>query len=415
MFNSKYAKGQPRTSGHDLPVLGDGAFERSTPKERRYEGVPKLMVAWDTETTGFHDYKADEESSPGAGDAGRSAKGRPISYGLVVYRNGIEQPHENQHFLVLNDKKESPMSEGAYKTHLISHAQLEASHAGKITADYTGNPLEPALHPSVAVSRFLQTLAHYQKQGAKFLGHNLDFDYKMLEEAHKGEHDGLSPTQFDFEGARKNTIDTMLHARVRGDLGFDQSKGRMSDSLTGCSNLYEIKPGGHTAVDDARAAAQVFFNQVANNIGIQTGAEINRPCPTCGTMNSRKDNPKHPFCNRICEAHAVINNNDSKCPVCQKPTPFDADTYHPAWWPFCSPGHDRLGRSKEASKGQSGVDYARIMPFCEGEHCPSCLHIAEADAANRDESGKAINKRHEMIIKNVKILHEDVDGLKKGK
>jgi len=342
MFNSKYANGTPRTSGNDLPVSDGTEFERGSSETRKYDTIPKLLVGWDTETTGFPNYTAEEESEPGAGDKGRPAIGRPISYGLVVYRNGIEQPHEHEHFLTLNNAKISPISSGAYgMAHKISQKQLNSSYMGKITKDYTGNTLEPALYPSIAATRFLQRLSHYQKQGAVFLGHNLGFDYSMLDEAHKDSFDSLSPTQFDIDLAKHYTIDTMHHARVRGEKGFDPSKTKKSDSLTGCCNYHGIKPGGHTAVDDAKAAVQLFFNQVADNIN---GLPI-----------------------------------------------------------------------KQSSKGESLIDYKKISPFCTGENCASCLHIDQADAANRDKKGKIINKRHEETIKNVKILHKDIEGLKKGK
>jgi DNA polymerase III epsilon subunit-like protein len=330
-FNSKYA-----SSPSDLPTLDETIFDRvPDTKQRLYHGVPKLMVAWDTETTGLPQDNA-----------------RPISYGIAVYRNGIHQPDESHHFLTINNEQESPMTSGAFNTHLIPRQQLKDSYNGNITRDVHGNSFVPALHRHAAATKALQILGHYQKQGAVFLGHNLGFDWEMLHHAHDDAHDydpsrddhGIDPTGFDIEDAKKRTIDTMDHARLRQEGPINPVSGKRINNLTALCNDQGIKTGDHSALGDSRAAAELFINQVRNNI------RENRP-----------------------------------------------------------------SMQRMASTGESGIDYKKISPFCKGKNCPSCIHIDQADAANRDEMGKAINQRHDEIIKNVRIMHHNVEGLKKGK
>jgi len=295
------------------------------------------MVAWDTETTGFPE-----------------SNGRPISYGIAVYRNGIHQPDESHHFLAVNRQSESPMTSGALNTHLIPRQQLKDSYNGNITRDVHGNTFESALHPHAAATKAMKIMAHYQKQGAVFLGHNLGFDWDMLQKAHDDAHDhdlergpkeyGIKPAGFDIDDARRRTIDTMDHARLRQEGPINPDTGKTINNLTALCNDQGIRTGDHSALGDSKAAAELFFNQVRNNI------KENRP-----------------------------------------------------------------SMQKMASTGEAGIDYKKISPFCTGKNCQSCIHIDQADAANRDKMGKTINKRHDEIINNIRILHHNVEGLKKGK
>ena len=320
-FNSRYA-----TAPHELPELDETIFDRSPRSESRlYHGVPKLMVAIDTETTGLADHA------------------RPISYGIAVYRHGIEQPDEHHHYLADHNELESPMHPEAFKTHGISDAQLRDSYNGNITRDTHGNIFNPALHRHGGIAKTMKVLAHYQKQGAVFLNHNLlDYDFPIIQAAHDDAYGGLDPTGFDFDKARKRSIDTLHHARLRQEGPI--KRGKRLSNLTALCLDQGINPGNHTALEDAKASANLFFNQVRNNI------KENRP-----------------------------------------------------------------SMQKMASTGEAGIDYKKISPFCTGKNCQSCTHIDRADAANRDKMGKTINKRHDEIINNVRILHHNVEGLKKGK
>jgi DNA polymerase III epsilon subunit-like protein len=290
------------------------------------------MVAWDTETTGLlHD------------------NARPISYGIAVYRNGIHQPDESHHFLTINNEHESPMTPGAIRTHGFQRQQLKDSYNGNITKDVHGKVFTPALHPHAAATKALQILAHYQKQGAVFLGHNLGFDWEMLHHAHDDAHDydpdredhGINPTGFDIEDAKKRTIDTMHHARLREEGPINPETGKTINNLTVLCNDQGIKTGDHSALGDSKAAAELFFNQVRNNI------KENRPA-----------------------------------------------------------------MQRMASVGGSGIDYRKAMPCTNKKDCKFCGHLDTVEAGNKDEMGMVINKDHAEIIKNVRKMHKDVERAK---
>jgi DNA polymerase III epsilon subunit-like protein len=155
-------------------------------------------------------------------------------------------------------------------------------------SDKHGNLLAPALHPAVGIHRFLNILGHYQKQGAVFLGHNLEYDYDMLGRTQKryaGGHVGTDgrlagglPTTaagFDIDRARKRTIDTMWHDVAMTPTITDESDPRYvaraggranaGRSLPNCTRAYGIPESNHSAEDDARSSAELFFKQVERN------------------------------------------------------------------------------------------------------------------------------------------------------
>jgi DNA polymerase III epsilon subunit-like protein len=225
-------------------------------KDTFHKDIPNLMVGWDTETTGTEDDDV------------------PISYGLVVYRHGVEQPNERQHFLVNSAKT---TSEGAYGVHRISPLQLESSHNGEITRT-KNDTFDPALSDAAGLHRFVKTMGDYQKQGATFVGHNIGFDYDKLQRVHDNIHRGLPMQQFDIEKAKKNTWDTMEHAYTMNDKHpiYDKRKGIMRDSvsLEALCDKYGIKHGGHTAMWDADSSVQLLLKQIAKNNGINKTASV---------------------------------------------------------------------------------------------------------------------------------------------
>ena len=258
MFNSKYAAKELV-----YPLSG-----------KKHIAIPRLMVAFDTETTGIPETPGVTMRFPPHPDP------EPVSYGLVIYKNGRE--HHSEHFIT------EPSTSGGYddiaasRIHGLSAGTLTDSHGGKIVRDQKGNIHTPALHPQVAIDRVLSALSRYQQQGAYFVGHNLKFDYDMLERAHSKFYGRRRPdpstpslpmiaSGFDLGSAKTRTIDTLAHAKAMDDYapGTDRVTGEpyKSHSLEALTRKHGIDPGGHTSVDDARASARLFFKQVEINRG----------------------------------------------------------------------------------------------------------------------------------------------------
>jgi len=61
-----------------------------------------------------------------------------------------------------------------------------------------------------------------------------------------------------------------------------------------------------------------------------------------------------------------------------------------------------------ASVGGSGIDYKKISPFCieSKSYCPSCKHLDQVEAKNKDKDGKVIDKDHAKTIKTVRGIHK---------
>jgi len=235
MFNAKYANSEE---------FDNSIFERPE-GERLYRSVPKLIVGFDTETTGF-----------------KPVKEEPVSYGMVVYRHG-KKTDEHEHFLVHNGS--FPNSPGATSVHHFTDEDLESSYSGNIIKDHTGNIFSPALHPQVGINRFVQRLAHYQKQGAVFLGSNLGFDHNMLEHNYaRYNRLPISSSGFDLADARKRTINTDVHEGVIEPRAIKDRKhpGYKSHGLEQLCSDYGVDLGRHTSMDDANAAVKVFLKQV---------------------------------------------------------------------------------------------------------------------------------------------------------
>lgn len=253
----------------------------SSPEKTRHIDVPKLLVAFDTETTGLNQGRDDE----------------PVSYGLVAYRDGKEIGRH--HFVVAPSQQstqgftrsDGTQVKGSQDVHGWDSSDLaESFKEGLPKRDNHGNFLEPALHPAAGIHRFLSTLGNYQKQGAVFLGHNLSYDYDMLQRTHRRYANGfigtdgrltgglpITSTGFDIDAARKRTIDTMWHDVASEPEINDpndprhvpdrtpRTRANKGRSLEACSLARGIIPGNHTSEADARAAAQLFFAQVNAN------------------------------------------------------------------------------------------------------------------------------------------------------
>jgi DNA polymerase III epsilon subunit-like protein len=195
---------------------------------RKWKAVPDLLVGFDTETTGLS-----------------VASERAISYGFAVYRFG--RPAETYHYFVIPDR---PISPGAQRVHRLSLADLEAKR-----------DTHTVLSVAAGVTRAIQIILDYQREGGFLVGANVaNFDLEMLRRS------ALSVVGTDFRGsgfdpAELRIIDVIDHdlaIEARSALNYNRSLTRL------CAN-YGVDPGGHDALQDARAAVEVFLEQVVRN------------------------------------------------------------------------------------------------------------------------------------------------------
>jgi DNA polymerase III epsilon subunit-like protein len=195
---------------------------------KRFLQVPELIVGFDTETTGL-DVTVE----------------RAISYGFCAYRYG--QPEGEEHFFVVPDR---PISEGARRVHGLSLDDIEAKRS-----------TESVYSVDEGLTHAVEVLRHYQSLNAYFVGSNLmRFDLEMLRWSYRSvfakslDDDGLNTS-------RMRVIDVVEH-----DLLIEPSRvDRPRRGLGHLCSHYGVKQGGHDALDDARAAVEVFFEQVLFN------------------------------------------------------------------------------------------------------------------------------------------------------
>jgi DNA polymerase III epsilon subunit-like protein len=193
--------------------------------------VPELVVGFDTETTGL-DVTLE----------------RAISYGFCAYRYG--QPEEEEHFFVVPDR---PISDGARKVHGLSVEDIER----KRSTDSVYSLKE-------GLTRAVEILSRYQDLNAYFVGSNLlRFDVEMLRWSYESVF-SRSPDDDGLKISRLRIIDVVDH-----DLLIEPSRAdRPRRGLGYLCAHYGVKQGGHDALADARAAVEVFFEQVlVNNAG----------------------------------------------------------------------------------------------------------------------------------------------------
>jgi DNA polymerase III epsilon subunit-like protein len=196
---------------------------------KRYLQVPELILGFDTETTGL---SVQSE--------------RAISYGFCAYRLGY--PVWSEHFYVIPDCR---ISAGAQRIHGLSLADLEEKRGG----------LEAVYGVDAGLSRAVKILRDFHDRGAYVVGSNLGrFDLEMLRRTSISVlGNGLDNEYFDLSLLR--IIDVVEH-----DLAIEPS--RLERPRRGLSYLcqhYGVAPGGHHALSDARAAVEVFFEQVVRN------------------------------------------------------------------------------------------------------------------------------------------------------
>ena len=194
----------------------------------RYQSVPELVLGFDTETTGLS-----------------TSSERAISYGFCLYREG--QLEWTDHFFVVPDV---PISEGAQRVHGISRETLLAKYkAGE------------ALSVEMGLIRAVDVLRRHHQQGAYICGANVShFDIDMLHRSYQSKFKKhLKDDNLDPEELR--IIDVIAHD-IAMESRADNPRRR---NLTALSNHYGVRVGGHDALNDAMAACEVFFAQVAAN------------------------------------------------------------------------------------------------------------------------------------------------------
>ena len=198
---------------------------------KRYQRVPELILGFDTETTGLS-----------------VSSERAISYGFCAYRFGV--PVWSEQFFVLPDRL---ISAGAQRVHGLSIADLEAKRS-----------TETVYSVEAGLTRAIQILRDYHDLGAHIVGSNVvRFDLEMLRRSSMsvlGRE--LNDEYFDLSLLR--IIDVIDH-----DLAIEPSRDqRPRRGQEYLCRHYGVAQGGHDALSDARAAVEVFLEQVVlNNAG----------------------------------------------------------------------------------------------------------------------------------------------------
>lgn len=194
---------------------------------KKYFAVPRLLLGFDTETTGL------DVSSE-----------RAISYGFCAYERG--QPVWSEHFFVRPDR---PISPGAQRVHGMSMDELEVKYRSR-----------EALSVPMGLIRAVEVLRDYLNRGASIVGANVTFfDLEMLRCSYASvlRKDLLD----DLHVERLPVIDVIKHDEMIESRAIS---GRRR-SLTSLCHHYGVAPGGHNALSDARASVEVFLAQVARN------------------------------------------------------------------------------------------------------------------------------------------------------
>jgi DNA polymerase III epsilon subunit-like protein len=200
---------------------------------KKYLQVPEFILGFDTETTGLS-----------------VTSERAISYGFCAYRFGV--PVWSEHFFVVPD---CPISAGARRVHGLSIEDLEGKRDSAVVHNVEGG-----------LSHAIKILRHFHQRGAYIVGSNLGrFDLEMLRRSSMSVlGNALDSSYFDISLLR--IIDVVEH-----DLAIEPSRAlRPRRGLTFLCRHYGVTPGGHDALGDARAAVEVFMEQVVVNNAGQT-------------------------------------------------------------------------------------------------------------------------------------------------
>jgi DNA polymerase III epsilon subunit-like protein len=200
---------------------------------KRYFQVPELILGFDTETTGLSVFSE-----------------QAISYGFCAYRFGT--PVWSEHYFVVPDR---PISYGARRIHGLSVEDLEAKRESATVYNVKGG-----------LTHAIKILRDFHARGAYIVGSNIGrFDLEMLRRSCISVLDNaLDREEFDISLLR--IIDVVEH-----DLAIEPSRElRPRRGLSFLCEHYGVTPGGHDALGDARAAVEVFLEQVVYNNAGQT-------------------------------------------------------------------------------------------------------------------------------------------------
>ena len=198
---------------------------------KRYQRVPELILGFDTETTGLS-----------------VSSERAISYGFCAYRFGA--PVWSEQFFVLPDR---PITAGASRVHGLSMEDLEAKRES-----------ETVLSVEAGLTRAIQILHDYHELGAYIIGSNVvRFDLEMLRRSSISVIGKELNDEF-LDLSLLRIIDVIDH-----DLAIEPSRElRPRRGQEYLCRHYGVQQGGHDALSDARAAVEVFLEQVVlNNAG----------------------------------------------------------------------------------------------------------------------------------------------------
>lgn len=193
--------------------------------------MPELLLGFDTETTGLS-----------------VTSERAIAYGFCAYRFGVQFWEER--FFVIPDR---PISPGAQRVHGLSLDDLEALRGSETVFPLAGG-----------LVRAIEVLGEFHRRGAFVVGSNVSrFDLEMLRRSALSVL-GRTLDDDDLDLSLLRIIDVVEH-----DLAIEPSREtRPRRGLEHLCRHYGVRPGGHDALGDARAAVEVFLEQViANNAG----------------------------------------------------------------------------------------------------------------------------------------------------
>jgi DNA polymerase III epsilon subunit-like protein len=218
---------------------------------KRYQRVPELILGFDTETTGLS-----------------VSSERAISYGFSAYRFGV--PVWSEQFFVIPDR---PISPGAKRVHGLSIEDIEAKRG-----------TERVYSVEMGLTRTIQILHHFHEQGAYVVGSNVvRFDLEMLRRSCISVL-GIELNNAYFDISLLRIIDVVDH-----DLAIEPSREfRPRRGQQHLCRHYGVKPGGHDALSDSRAAVEVFLEQVVfNNAGQASFDLISDPSVYAASLESR--------------------------------------------------------------------------------------------------------------------------------
>jgi DNA polymerase III epsilon subunit-like protein len=176
----------------------------------------------------------------------------------------------SEQFFVIPDR---PISPGAKRVHGLSIDDIEAKRG-----------TEPVYSVETGLTRAVQILRDYHELGAHVVGSNVvRFDLEMLRRSCISVL-GMELNDDYFDISLLRIIDVVDH-----DLAIDPSREfRPRRGQEYLCRHYGVKPGGHDALSDARAAVEVFLEQVVfNNAGQASLALISDPTDFVETFESR--------------------------------------------------------------------------------------------------------------------------------